>query len=292
MKIYAMLVFCVFFWSGNFILGRYIKDDLAPIELAFFRWLGVFIIFLPYIIKRRNEIKKVLKEHLLLMLVFSFLSVAFFNTSLYVGLRDTTATNALLINSSTPIFIIIFSFFILKAKVSNLQILGIIFSVLGVVYLAINGDFKKLFDLNFNKGDTWVIASSISWALYSVMLKFKPKDFVGFFPTNVLLGVIMLFVAFYTQGYELSGILKLSLKAHLVIAYIVVFASIVSFYLWHEAIKEIGAGKAGQFAHLMPVFGIMLAYVFLGESLHFYQILGFVLVAFGLFLSLSKSIQR
>lgn len=292
MKIYAMLVFCVFFWSGNFILGRYIKDDLAPIELAFFRWFGVLIIFLPYIIKRQNEIKKALKEHLLLMLVFSFLSVAFFNTSLYVGLRDTTATNALLINSSTPIFIIIFSFFILKIKVSNLQILGVIFSMLGVVYLAINGNFEKLFELNFNKGDSWVIASSLSWALYSVMLKFKPKNFAGFFPTNVLLGTFMLFIAFYTQGYEFSNILNLSLRAHLVIAYIVVFASIISFYLWHEAIKEIGAGKAGQFAHLMPVFGIILAYVFLGENLQIYQILGFLMVAVGLYLSLSKSIQR
>lgn len=292
MKIYAMLVFCVFFWAGNFILGRYIKDELAPIELAFFRWFGVLIIFLPYIIKMRLEIIKVLKEHLFLMLIFSFLSVAFFNTSLYVGLRDTTATNALLINSSTPIFIIIFSFFILRVKISKFQILGVIISMLGVIYLAVNGDFEKLFGLNFNKGDIWVIASSLSWALYSVILKFKPKDFVGFFPTNVLLGTIMLFVVFYTQGYELSNISKLSLRAHLVVAYIVIFASIISFFLWHEAIREIGAGKAGQFAHLMPVFGIILAYIFLNESLHSYQILGFLLVGFGLFLSLSKRIQR
>lgn len=286
MKIYIMLIFCVLFWSGNFILGRYVKDDLTPLELAFYRWLGVLIIFFPYIIQKKLEIIKALKKQFFLILMLSFLGVAYFNTILYVGLHDTTATNALLINSSTPILIIIFSVLFLKIKVSFLQIFGIILSMLGVVYLALNGDLLKLFSLSFNKGDILVICSSLSWALYSVFLKFKEKSFESYFPTSVLLGTIMLYIMFVYEGHEISNILHLSLRAKLVISYMVIFPSIISFYLWHEAIEQIGAQKTGQFTHLMPIFGIILAFLFLGEKLHFYQMIGFCLVGVGLYLSL------
>lgn len=292
MRIYILLVFCVLFWSGNFVLGRFIKDDLAPLQLAFFRWLGVSIIFFPFIIQKRSEVFKALRYHAPLMLTLSFLGVAFFNTILYVGLQDTTATNALLINSSIPILIILFSLLILKTKISPLQVVGIIVSMVGVVYLALNGDFQRLLTLQFNKGDIWVIFSSISWAIYSVLMRFKPKNFEAFFPTTVLLGTLMLFVPFVYQGYHLSDILHVSFEAKLVIAYTVLFPSLLSFYLWHEGIAIIGAEKTGQFTHLMPIFGIFLAYLFLGEQLYSYQMVGFILVGLGLYLSLVVAKQK
>lgn len=292
MRIYILLVFCVLFWSGNFVLGRFIKDDLAPLQLAFFRWLGVLIIFFPFIIQKRSEVFKALRYHAPLMLTLSFLGVAFFNTILYVGLQDTTATNALLINSSIPILIILFSLLILKTKISPLQVVGIIVSMVGVVYLALNGDFQRLLTLQFNKGDIWVIFSSISWAIYSVLMRFKPKNFEAFFPTTVLLGTLMLFVPFVYQGYHLSDILHVSFEAKLVIAYTVLFPSLLSFYLWHEGIAIIGAEKTGQFTHLMPIFGIFLAYLFLGEQLYSYQMVGFILVGLGLYLSLVVAKQK
>lgn len=288
MKIYFMLVLCVLFWSGNFILGRYIKDDLEPIQLGFYRWLGVLIIFLPYLIQKRVIIFKVLKTHTFILLFLSFLGIAFFNTILYVGLQDTTATNALLINSSVPILIILLSMLILKTKVTTWQIAGILFSMVGVIYLAIHGDLNKLLQLTFNKGDIWVIASSLSWALYSVLLKFKPKNFEAFFPTTVLLGTMMLLIVFLYQDYSIFDIKHVSLQGKLVIAYTVLFPSIISFYLWHEGIAEIGADKTGQFTHLMPVFGTILAYIFLDEKLYIYQIIGFSFVVFGIYLSLFK----
>lgn len=286
MKIYILLIFCVLFWSGNFILGRYIKNDLEPLQLAFFRWLGVLIIFLPFILQKRHEVFKALKQKPFFMLLLSFLGIAVFNTILYVGLQDTTATNALLINSATPILIIFVSMLILKTRISKLQIFGIIVSMVGVIYLALNGDFKRLLTLTFNKGDIWVITSSISWAFYSVLLKFKPKEFEGFFPTTVLLGTFMLLIPFLYYGYNVSDILHVSLEAKLTIGYTVIFPSILSFYLWHEGIAQIGAEKTGQFAHLMPIFGILLASLFLGEKFYTYQMVGFILVGLGLYLSL------
>ncbi len=286
MRIYLMLALCVFFWSLNFILGRYIHDELAPIEFATFRWLGVFLVFLPFIIKKHHSITKVLKHNFIILTLLSFLSIAMFNTLLYVGLQYTTATNALLINSSVPILIIIFSAIILKTAVTRLQIVGVLFSMLGVIYLAIHGNIYSLITLSFGRGDIWIIASSLSWALYSVLIKFKPKDFDAYFATIVMLGVMMLLCIYYFMGYRLESFFHFSLEAKLVIAYAVIFPSILSYYFWHQGIAKIGANKTGQFTHLMPIFGAIEAYFFLGERIEMFHIIGILLIGFGIFLSL------
>ncbi|WP_294965896.1 DMT family transporter, partial [Sulfurimonas sp.] len=168
MRIYIMLTLCVLFWSGNFVLGRYIHNELEPMQIAMFRWFGVFLVLLPFIIKKRKSITKELKQNFAIITLLSFLGIAMFNTLLYVGLQYTTATNALLINSSVPILIIIFSIIILKTTVTRFQVVGVLFSMFGVIYLALHGNISSLFTLSFGRGDIWVIASSLSWALYSV----------------------------------------------------------------------------------------------------------------------------
>jgi drug/metabolite transporter (DMT)-like permease len=122
LKTYFFLILCVLFWSGNFILGRFIKDDIQPLEMAFFRWLFVTIIIFPVLIMNYNKILNSLKENLLIMVVLSILGITSFNTILYVGLTMTTATNALIINSSIPIIVLLLSFILLKQNININQI--------------------------------------------------------------------------------------------------------------------------------------------------------------------------
>ena len=107
MKYYIFLVLAVLFWSGNFIFGRYISSSIEPVQLSFFRWFFVLVLLLPYILINYKNLILGLKKDSMILLVFSGLGIAGFNTFLYYGLQTTTATNALLINSSTPIFIIL-----------------------------------------------------------------------------------------------------------------------------------------------------------------------------------------
>ena len=286
MRTYAMLALCVLLWSGNFILGRYIHEELAPIQIAMFRWLGVFIVLVPYLAIKRHSVIYALKGHFGILFLLSLLGIAGFNTLLYVGLHHTTATNALLINSSVPILIILFSVIILKTTITPLQIIGVLCSMSGVIYLALHGNIFSLTTLSFGKGDLWIIASSLTWALYSVLVKFKPKDFEAYFATTVMLGVGMLLIVYYGMGYELIEFFDFSLEAKCVIMYTVLFPSIISYYLWHHGIATIGADKTGQFTHLMPVFGSIEAYFFLDEKIQSYHLAGIMLIGLGIYLSL------
>ncbi len=286
-KTYSFLVLCVLFWSGNFVLGRFVKDDIEPLELAFFRWLFVLIIVSPILLKNYLKIYTVVKQNFWIVFLLSILGISSFNTLLYIGLSMTTSTNALIINSSIPILILVLSFFILNQNITISQTIGILLSTFGVLFLILQGEFKNIVYLDFNEGDIWVIVSSLIWALYSVLMKFKPKEFsdVEFFAVIVFFGFIALLPIYFYQGYELSHEIELLSANYLVFIYVSVFASTLSFYFWHYGIDKIGASKTGQFTHLMPLFGAFLAYIFLGEVLEIYHILGMIFIFIGIYLS-------
>ena len=288
MKYYVFLLLTVFFWSGNFIFGRYISESIEPMELSFYRWFFVLVLLLPYLLIRYKNILKVLKKEYILLTIFAVLGVSTFNTFLYYGLQTTTATNALLINSSIPMIIIILSAIILKTKVTKVQSLGIVFSTLGVIYLVLKGEFETLYTLKFTNGDLWVLLACVNWALYTVLLKFKPKELNAFefLSITVLIGMIFLYLAFIFLGYSFSLSFMDNSDVLYSLIYMVIFPSILSFYFWNTSIVEIGANKAGQFTHLMPIFGAILAFYILDEVLELYHLIGIILIAFGLYLSL------
>ncbi|MEA3512112.1 MAG: DMT family transporter [Campylobacterota bacterium] len=290
MTVYVLLILCVLFWSGNFVLGRFVSEDITPFELAFFRWLFVLLMVSPILFYSYKKIFKVLKNNFKIIFVLSILGISSFNTLLYIGLKETTATNALIINSSVPILILLLSFFILKQNINIKQIIGIVISTIGVLYLILQGNFSKILSLEFNSGDLWIITSSFTWALYSVLVRFKPEELndFEFLSTIVFIGFIILAPIYLYQGYSLSYEINLIKENYLVFIYVSFFTSILSYYFWHQGIKIIGASKTGQFAHLMPLFGAFLAYIFLDESLKFYHIIGMILIALGIYLSTTK----
>ena len=288
MPVYLMLILCVLFWSANFIIGRYIHTDVEPVQLALFRWSGAAIIIFPLFIKKYKKIIHIIKNHFLILSLLALLGITFFNTILYVGLQDTTATNALLINSFVPILILIFSYFILKINIGLKQFIGILISTVGVLFLILKGDLNTLFELTLNYGDIWVLTSSITWALYSVLVKFRPKELsdIEFFTAIVYIGLFWLILAYIFMGYSIKEDIVLIKNYYPAFMYVALFPSVISYYLWHQGIHKIGANKTGQFTHLMPLFGSIQAYIFLGERLYTYHVFGAILIGFGIYLSL------
>lgn len=288
MYTYVLLVLCVLFWSGNFIIGRYIHEDITPVALAFFRWLGVVLIMLPIFLKKFHHLFRVLKSNFFIINFLALLGITGFNTILYTGLNHTTATNALLINSSIPVLILVFSFFILKVPIIFKQFIGILLSTFGVIFLIIKGDLVTLSILELNIGDIWIIASSLTWAMYSVVVRFRPKELndIEFFTLIVYIGFLWLIPIYITFDGNIQADMLLVKEYYFVFIYISLFTSVLSYYFWHQGINTIGANKTGQFTHLMPLFGAILAYIFLDEMLQPFHVIGAFFIAIGIYLSL------
>ncbi len=276
------------FWSGNFIIGRYIHGDIEPVQLAFFRWLVVALLIFPMFITKFMKILKAIKTNFLVLNTLAILGITGFNTILYIGLSYTKATNALLINSFMPIVILLLSALILKIDIKPIQLFGIFFSTLGVLFLVLRGELDTLYSLELNHGDIWVLGAVFAWALYSVLIKFRPKglsDF-EFFMTIVYIGLFWLSFVYLSMGYSIIDDIALAQEFWWAFIYIALFSSVISYYFWHKGVEKIGANKASQFTHLMPLFGSILAFIFLGERFSLYHIIGAIFIGFGIYLSL------
>jgi drug/metabolite transporter (DMT)-like permease len=285
---YVLLVLTVLFWSGNFIVGRAITGTVPPITLAFWRWAGalclVLIVARPYL---RRDIPILLK-HWPVVLALAVFGVASFNTLVYIGLHSTTAINALLLQSVIPIAIMLCSLAIFGEKIRRHQLMGIAVSFLGVDVIATRGLPLDVLHLTLNPGDAWVLAAVLSYALYSVLLRKRPQVHpFSFLAATFAIGVVLL-LPLYLWEHASGARMEIGTEAFLAMVYVAVFPGFLSYLFFNRGVDLVGANRAGQFIHLMPAFGSIMAIVFLGEDLHLFQIVGIVLIAFGLSLASSR----
>jgi drug/metabolite transporter (DMT)-like permease len=157
-------------------------------------------------------------------------------------------------------------------------------SMAGAAVLITHGDLANLRSTGLNIGDVWMLAAVAVWAAYSLLLRRRPADLSQMLAlvSSIAVGLPMLLsvMLLTASGFTFS----LSTPVLLGIGYIAIFGSVLGFLFWSYGVAELGPGRAGQFVHLMPVFGAALAFVFLGEPLSMAQLLGAGLVLSGIVL--------
>ena len=289
-KAYTMLILATLFWAGNFTIGKFAyTENVPPYSLAFFRWILVWIILLPFTFKEIPKIKTEVKNNLSLFFILGFTSVGIFSAFTYNALNYTQVINASLFNTAIPVSIILVCFLLKIEKTNIFQISGLIVSVLGILAIITRLDLNILLTLNFNKGDIYMIIAIISWGIYSAFLKKKTFDISLLSLVHVVctFGLIILLPAFL---FELAQGKTTELNSNLIfiLFYIAIFPSIGSYYCWAGAVSIIGANRAGIFLSLIPLFSTIFAMIFFNEKFLFFHFIGSVLIILGLFLSNKK----
>ena len=132
------------FWSGNFFFGKVAHiTDLSPFKLSFFRWSLALLLLLPFTIKSILENFKYYKENFLLMTTLSILSVTIFNSFTYISLQTTLVLNSTIMASTAPVIMIGFSWLMFRTKISKLQLIGIILSLLCALAIILKGNLNN-----------------------------------------------------------------------------------------------------------------------------------------------------
>lgn len=272
-------------WSGNFVLARGMRADVPPVALAFWRWAGALVFCLPFAWPHLARDVPVLARHWVNTLLLSATGIAAFNTMIYVGLHSTTALNAVLLQSAMPLFILLWAILLFGEWPGPRETVGILVSMAGVAVIAGGGSLEALARLSFNPGDLWVVGAVIAYAFYSALLRRRPEVHpMSFLAVTFALGAVML-VPLYVAELAHGQHIVMGAPALLTLFYVAIFPSLIAYLAFNRGVDLVGAGRAGQFVHLMQVFGTLLAVVFLGESLHFYHAGGIGLIAAGLYLA-------
>ena len=288
---YALLVIAAMIWGGNFVIGRAISDEVPPLTLAFLRWAVAVAIFLPFTYKEIIANKHIIKKSWKSLFLMGLTGVAAFNTLVYIGLHYTTSINASLINTITPLIIIVLSYFLLKEQIIYNQLLGLVLSISGVLLVLSHGSLDILLALSFNIGDLIVFVAVISWGVYSIIIKYNSGQIPLYtsLAVSMIIGMFVLLPFSFWELFIAEQNIVWSAFSISSILYIGIFASIVAFLSWNKAVSLIGPGKAGIFLSLIPIFTTIFAVTLIGEALHWHQIAGGVLAVAGIYLSTRKA---
>lgn len=283
---YLLLTLTSLFWAGNAVVGRAIVSEIPPVMLAQIRWLLAAIIIFPIAWPYLKSDLQVVRRHIGIVVLLALTGVAAFNTLQYWSLQYTTAVNVSVLQSSAPLLIGLWSWALWRDPLTRGQLAGIATSLAGVLLIISGGDIAQLASLSLNIGDVTMLVAIAIYALYSALLRRRPGIApLSFLAATVTLGAIMLIplsAAEYASGAHID---RISIGGFAALAYVAIFPSILAYEFFNRGVQLIGANRAGPFFHLIPLFGSLLAIVFLGERPGWHHLAGAVLIIGGVFVA-------
>jgi len=287
---FLLLALANLFWSGNWIAGRALRDTFDPLALNFWRWVVATAVLAPFALPGLRGKWRVVRRSGGILLLLAFTGVALFQSLVYLGLRSTAAVNAVLLNSSMPLFMLLCSWAIERERASVRQVTGMLVSLAGILVILSRGDPYALLQLEFHAGDGWILLAMPVWGTYSVLLKRRPPELGGLELLFVIAaaGVLLMLpgVALMAASGEASAQPHWpGAAAALAVLYMGVAASVLAFIFWNRGVAAVGANAAGFTVHLLPAFGTLLAILFLGEAFAGYHAAGVVAIVAGVLIA-------
>jgi drug/metabolite transporter (DMT)-like permease len=287
---YLLLSLTAFFWSLNWVIGRAIVGHVSPFALTFVRWVVAVAVMMPFAWPLIRAHAAAIRRHWRTIAWLAFWGTGLHNAFAYVGLQYTTATNGVILNSAIPVMIIVLGWAIYRDTISRLQMVGVAVSLAGIAIIIARGDPGILATLSMNVGDLIVLAGMVFWAAYTVFLRTRPVELPGLAMLACCgsIGVLLLLPLFVLEmagAFPWAGHVELSAVTLAAMLYVGIFPSFVGYVFWNRGVAEVGSNVAGIFMHLMPAFGALLAWMFLGESIRPFHLAGIALILLGITLT-------
>jgi drug/metabolite transporter (DMT)-like permease len=280
---WLVLLATLLLWSGNWIVARAVRDDIAPGIATVGRLAIVLALLLPFAARGLNDKLAMLSDRDWKILAALGFSGGGVHLSLqWLGLHYTTATSGILYLSTTPVFILLMAI-PLGERIGLRQWTGVLVSFCGVFLIATRGEPAKL---SFNIGDLMALASMMMWAGYTVLLRLR-RDALD--TVELLVMVCGFGFVFMTPwlAWEIAfnPQLELTRNGALAVAYSAIGSLLLAYAGWSYVVKRMGAVRAGVTMHLMPAFGVVLSALFLAEYPGWYHFAGIALILAGVTLS-------
>ena len=281
-------------WSSMQIFAKILADRYSPIELSFWRWAVATAFFLPFVWRDVWAVRGVVRQHAVRLMIISLIGMVGSSLTLFLGARTTTATNMGLLLITAPLFIALICRFVFRELLSGQQITGLIIAAAGMAVLITRGDIVHLLSLSLTAGDLWVLAGALCFAIYSVLVRYRPPQLgLNVFLCIIMgMGVIWMLPLALWQWLFIKPLFRPTWAEVASLMHIGVMASTMAFLLWNKAVVLIGAVRAGVIYYCLPFSNYVLALIFLGERLALPQAVGGALIIGGVVFSSFQAILQ
>lgn len=275
---YIKLVSVILLWGGVYHVAKYLVSDTDIWTVAFIRFFSAAIVLL-FIYYRRH--KRILitrpRSHWQMLFLIGFIGIFGYTTLFFAAESLIPANNVAILYAFTPCITVLLSRFFLKQQISKLAYVGIVVALLGTIVVislsesACNGkiictDLVKHLSL----GQILAVLASICMCLYNILNKravamnLDPMTITTF---SAVFGAILLFFTFWVFGAPAHTLLHKSFTFWIAMFYTSIFATVISYKWYSEAIRYIGIGQTAVFLNGVPLSTVLIGVVLLGQSI-------------------------
>lgn len=287
---YLILVLTTLFWGGNVVAGKLAVGHIDPHALMILRWGGALLAVLPFALTPLKRDWPTIKGSWPLLLFYGALGYATFNVLFYMAAYLTSGVNIAIEQVAINIFVMLLNFAVFRTHVRALQLLGAALTILGVAITATHGDLGRILTLDVNLGDALVLLACFAYAVYSLMLRYRPvTNWLSFLVVTFIGAIIasFLFQALLGGGPAalLSTLQAITWQGWLIALYTIFFPSVISQMLYVRGVELIGPNRASLFVNLIPLFGTIGSVIVLGERLETSHLIAAALIIIGIVLA-------
>ncbi len=281
------MILCAIFWGGTFIAGRVTAPYAEPALLAFFRF-SISSIFLLIILFSKQAFQVPTRKQFIGILLLAATGIFSYNILFFLGLQSVPANRASLIIANNPLAIALGAAIFFKERFTLIQIFGVILSIIGACIIFSRGDVLSLFT-SFSTGDIIILGCVVSWTAYSLI----GKKVISTLPAlttvtwTCIIGTIM-FIPFAYSDFSLEKTALYPYTFWLSVFYLAFFGTVLGFVWFYDAVKYLGAARAGVFINIVPISGVILGALILKEPITLSIIIGGSFTLTGVFIASRK----
>jgi drug/metabolite transporter (DMT)-like permease len=273
-------------WASHWIVARSVIPYSSPVSMAFWRWVAAIAIIAPFALPSARAQWPAIRRAWRPILFFGTCGTVVYNVIAYVGLQNSTATNAVLFQSLSPALIPLIAWLLFRDRMSLTTAAGLCVSSLGVLAIVSRLNAHALLSLAVNPGDLWLLGSVALWSLYTACVRWQPRHLdPAVFMLAVMLAGMLTGLPLYLADLAAGGGAAFNATFIAGTLYLGGFTSVIAYILWNNGVRAVGPAKAGVYLHLIPILGAGMAVLFLGETLHAYHVVGLVLILGGVWLA-------
>lgn len=266
-------------------IGIFVREiDLSSIEIAFLRaFIGSVFLGLVILLKRIKLDKKLLKKNIVL-LILSGMALGANWFLLFEAMKYTTISNAILSYYFAPIFIVLFSAILFKEKITSKNIFYLLVSITGLFIIMKSDGLELSYGFNHVKGVFYGLSGAVVYAIIVILNK-HIKGLSGVHTTILQLLIASISLTpfiFKNIGYNL---LALNSKMWIFILMLGIVHTGIAYLLYFSAIKNVKGKSIAILSYLDPIVAVIMAFIFLQESMNKFQIFGALLILISSYLS-------
>lgn len=282
---YLEALFAAIVWGASFIATKIALLDVSPITIVWLRF-GMGVIVLGLILALRKSFTLPDKKDAWYFALLGFLGITFHQWLQSNGLQTSEAGTTAWIVATTPVFMGILGWLVLKEMLDGIKILGIAAAFIGVLLVVSDGNLGSIAIGKFGApGDALILVSAVNWSIFSALsrrgLRLYPAGLMIF---HVMLSGWLFTSILFAGGGHFTELPALSFEGWLGVAFLGIFCSGLAYIAWYDALQALSTAETGAFLYIEPLVAMVVAFLLLGEPITAASLIGGAIILFGVWL--------